>query len=288
MQVRLKGVRPHKISFDHFYLLSLFETIPLVAAPFISPFNYEKQASLRKGNLWMFLIHQQWQLLREWWRRKCPKGLHASIFISSLPWRDFSAVPVLLGWQQMARLLLPLSTTLRQAVIFSRQCRWKSRAHFKSSPQPILFWLHLISLISSPSCYQPLIPVHQTLWFAHSFLLVHHASFLPWFPLLSGCKRALPFLTWKFLSILPWNPTDFINIVFNPHNSESKLFLLIFLVPSWHVEVPRPGIEPPRQQWQCQILNPLSHQGSPKANYYHPHFREEETKSQLSDLSKVT
>ena len=27
--------------------------------------------------------------------------------------------------------------------------------------------------------------------------------------------------------------------------------------------VPGPGIEPAPQQWQCQILNPLSHQGTP-------------------------
>ena len=38
----------------------------------------------------------------------------------------------------------------------------------------------------------------------------------------------------------------------------------------WHVEVPAPGIELmsqqwlESQQWQCQILNPLSHQGTPE------------------------
>ena len=38
----------------------------------------------------------------------------------------------------------------------------------------------------------------------------------------------------------------------------------------WHVEVPRPGIKPTPQQhselhqWQCQILNPLCHQGTLK------------------------
>ena len=66
--------------------------------------------------------------------KEMPKGLHASIFISSLPWRDFCAAPVLLSWQHMARLLLPVSAALRQTVIFPKQCGGTSRADFKSSP----------------------------------------------------------------------------------------------------------------------------------------------------------
>ena len=31
----------------------------------------------------------------------------------------------------------------------------------------------------------------------------------------------------------------------------------------WHAQVPRPEIKPPPQQWQCQVLNLLSHQGTP-------------------------
>ena len=36
-----------------------------------------------------------------------------------------------------------------------------------------------------------------------------------------------------------------------------------FLPYSWHAEVPRTGIEPVPQQWQCQILNLLHHQRTP-------------------------
>ena len=45
------------------------------------------------------------------------------------------------------------------------------------------------------------------------------------------------------------------------------LFLPLFFFPFWpypqHAEVPRPVIEPTLQQWQCGILNPLSHRGTP-------------------------
>ena len=42
------------------------------------------------------------------------------------------------------------------------------------------------------------------------------------------------------------------------------VFFCLFWPHPWHVEVPRPGIEPPQQQpqllqWQCWILNPLHH-----------------------------
>ena len=33
----------------------------------------------------------------------------------------------------------------------------------------------------------------------------------------------------------------------------------------WHAEVPGPGIKPAPQRWQCQILNLLSHQGTPSS-----------------------
>ena len=43
-----------------------------------------------------------------------------------------------------------------------------------------------------------------------------------------------------------------------------RLFLFFFFFFFWpHAEVPRPGIEPKPQQWQCQIVSPLSHQGTP-------------------------
>ena len=52
----------------------------------------------------------------------------------------------------------------------------------------------------------------------------------------------------------------------------ARLYLSIYLFRPhlWHVEIPRPGIEPvPQQwpkllQWQCWILNPLQHQRNPK------------------------
>ena len=46
-------------------------------------------------------------------------------------------------------------------------------------------------------------------------------------------------------------------------------FFFFFWLHPWHVEVPQPRTEPvsqqqPKlQQWQCQILNPLHHQGTP-------------------------
>ena len=44
--------------------------------------------------------------------------------------------------------------------------------------------------------------------------------------------------------------------------------LFCFWLCPWHEEVPRPGTEPEPQEWQCWILNPLSHQGIP--NTYIP------------------
>ena len=40
-------------------------------------------------------------------------------------------------------------------------------------------------------------------------------------------------------------------------------FFFFWLYPQ-HTKVPGPGIRPMPQQWQCQILNPLSHQGTQK------------------------
>ena len=52
------------------------------------------------------------------------------------------------------------------------------------------------------------------------------------------------------------------------------LFYFIFWLHPQHAEVPRPGIEPmpqqwPKpQQWQSQILNTLSHQGTPSLTLF--------------------
>ena len=107
-----------------------------------TPFSFKLlKRGITERKLLMFSIYQHWQLLGECWRRKCPRGLHASIFISSLTWRDFCAVPMMLpSGQQMARLLLPVSAAFRQTMIFLRQGRGKSRADLKSSPQPGYFW----------------------------------------------------------------------------------------------------------------------------------------------------
>ena len=43
------------------------------------------------------------------------------------------------------------------------------------------------------------------------------------------------------------------------------IFVYVWLYP-WHTKVPRPGVELTLQQWQCWILNPLCHQGTPKVN----------------------
>lgn len=45
---------------------------------------------------------------------------------------------------------------------------------------------------------------------------------------------------------------------------------ILFWPSLWHVEIPRPGIEPTQQQWpksqqwQCRTLSPLHHRGTPK------------------------
>ena len=41
------------------------------------------------------------------------------------------------------------------------------------------------------------------------------------------------------------------------------VFCFLFLPHPWYVEVPRPGIESVPQQWRYQVLNLLSHQGTP-------------------------
>ena len=42
----------------------------------------------------------------------------------------------------------------------------------------------------------------------------------------------------------------------------------MFWLCPWYAEVPKPGIKPAPQQWQCQILNLLSHEGSPVASFF--------------------
>ena len=44
-----------------------------------------------------------------------------------------------------------------------------------------------------------------------------------------------------------------------------SFYKLIILACPWPEEVPRPEIKPMSQQWQCWILNPLSHQGAPSS-----------------------
>ena len=46
-----------------------------------------------------------------------------------------------------------------------------------------------------------------------------------------------------------------------------RVLVFVFSPPLKHAEVPRPGIEPEPQQWQCWILNPLSHQGTPSLSF---------------------
>ena len=52
------------------------------------------------------------------------------------------------------------------------------------------------------------------------------------------------------------HPGDFFSLVW------SCFFFFFFCPPFQHMEVFRPGVEPEKQQWQHQILNPLSHQGT--------------------------
>ena len=47
----------------------------------------------------------------------------------------------------------------------------------------------------------------------------------------------------------------------------------IFWPCPWHVEVPRPGIEPEPPQWQSQILNVLCHRELQTCSCYHPSFK---------------
>ena len=48
------------------------------------------------------------------------------------------------------------------------------------------------------------------------------------------------------------------------------LFVYLFWPSPQHVEVPGPEIKPKLQQWQHWILNPLSHQGTPKPKVMTP------------------
>lgn len=44
---------------------------------------------------------------------------------------------------------------------------------------------------------------------------------------------------------------------------QHQLYFFFWSHLKWHMDVPRPRIQPTPQQWQCQSLNPLSHQGAP-------------------------
>ena len=43
----------------------------------------------------------------------------------------------------------------------------------------------------------------------------------------------------------------------------SLFYSSLFCLHPWRVQIPGPGIEPAPQQWHCQILNLLGHQGTP-------------------------
>ena len=59
------------------------------------------------------------------------------------------------------------------------------------------------------------------------------------------------------------------DIIHIPYHKIHLFFF--FLLWPWHTEIPRLGIEPvsqrqPKpQQWQCEVINPLHHQGFPKS-----------------------
>ena len=65
-----------------------------------------------------------------------------------------------------------------------------------------------------------------------------------------------------------------------------KLHFLFFWSGLLHAEVPEPGIRPTPQygpkllHWQWQILNPLSHQGTPKVTFWKCSFKKKCVKAQ--------
>lgn len=42
-----------------------------------------------------------------------------------------------------------------------------------------------------------------------------------------------------------------------------SVFVFSVWLQLWHADIPGPGFEPLPQPWQCQILHPLGHQGTP-------------------------
>ena len=57
-------------------------------------------------------------------------------------------------------------------------------------------------------------------------------------------------------------------------DTQKSIVIFFFCLCPWHVEIPGPGIKttpqqwPKPQQWQFQILNLLSHQGTPQLYFY--------------------
>ena len=71
---------------------------------------------------------------------------------------------------------------------------------------------------------------------------------------------------WKRPGIKPASSWMLVRFVSAEPRWELLFCLVWFLVlpPLLHVEVPRPEMEPKLLQWQCQILNPLCHQRTPR------------------------
>ena len=59
---------------------------------------------------------------------------------------------------------------------------------------------------------------------------------------------------------------------FNRSRNTRSRYLFFWLCP-WHTKVARLGIKPSPQQQQCQILNPLCHQGTSQIFFSLPHLQ---------------
>ena len=76
-----------------------------------------------------------------------------------------------------------------------------------------------------------------------------------------GNARSLTY--WERPRIEP--ATSWILDLFPLNTKRNVWFLGLFvLLHPQHMEIPKPGIKPKPQQWQCQILNPLCHHGTPR------------------------
>lgn len=120
--------------------------------------------------------------------KEMPKGLHASIFISSLPWRDFCAAPNT-GLDSCCQFLPPWGK------------QWSSQSNVGESQEQILKALPTYSLLSTSDLptLQPKLPptLHSSLLnplvFSQHFDSSSHSCFSSsMVSLLSGCKRACP------------------------------------------------------------------------------------------------